>query len=116
MSAWEAAATIDETDRRRTIQLAHNEKHGITPQTIIRSREEIMQATSVLEQVKRITPMEERPTVDVGAIASAEAMADMIEEMEKQMNKAAAELEFEKAANLRAEINRLREQNKKKAG
>ena len=108
--------TIDETDRRRTIQVAHNEKHGITPQTILRSREEIMQATSVLEQVKRVTPMEEPLTMDIGAMASAEAMADMIEEMEKQMNKAAAELEFEKAANLRDEINRLREQNKKKAG
>ncbi len=108
--------TIDETDRRRVIQLAHNEKHGITPQTILRSREEIMQATSVLESVRRVTPMEQLPALDIGAIASAEAMEDMIQEMEKQMNKAAAELEFEKAANLRDEINRLRQQNEKKAG
>ncbi|MDA0338225.1 MAG: excinuclease ABC subunit UvrB [bacterium] len=108
--------TIDETDRRRVIQLAHNEKHGITPQTILRSREEIMQATSVLESVRSVTPMEQLPALDIGAIASAEAMEDMIQEMEKQMNKAAAELEFEKAANLRDEINRLRQQNKKKAG
>jgi excinuclease ABC subunit C len=42
-------------------------------------------------------------------------MQDMIEEMEKQMNEAAAALEFEKAANLRDEIGRLRAQNEKKA-
>jgi excinuclease ABC subunit B len=109
--------TIDETNRRRAIQLAHNEKHGITPQTILRSREEIMQATSVLESVKRVDPMAaEIMAVDYGAVASSEAMEDMIEEMEKQMNKAAAELEFEKAANLRDEITRLREQNEMKAG
>jgi excinuclease ABC subunit B len=108
--------TIDETDRRRRIQTAYNEEHGITPQTIIRSREDIIQATSVLESVKRVGKAAERPAVDFGAAASAEAMEDMITEMEKQMKEAAVALEFEKAANLRDEIGRLRAQNDKKAG
>ena len=108
--------TIDETDRRRQIQTAHNEEHGITPQTIKRSREDIIQATSVLESVKRVDKAANRPAVDFGAAASAEAMQDMIAEMEKQMKEAAAALEFEKAANLRDEIGRLRAQNEKKAG
>ena len=108
--------TIDETDRRREIQTAYNEKHGITPQTILRSREDILQATSVLESVKRVDKAAERPAVDYHAVASAEAMEEMIAEMEKQMNEAAAALEFEKAANLRDEIGRLRAQNDKKAG
>ncbi len=107
--------TIDETTRRRLIQTAYNEEHGITPQTILRSREDIIQATSVLESVKRGDKVAERPAVDYGAAASAEAMQDMIAEMEKQMNEAAAALEFEKAANLRDEIGRLRAQNEKKA-
>jgi excinuclease ABC subunit B len=107
--------TIDETDRRRRIQTTHNEEHGITPQTIVRSREDIIQATSVLESVKRVDKVAERPAVDFGA-ASAEALEDMIAEMEKQMKEAAAALEFEKAANLRDEIGRLRAQNEKKAG
>ena len=107
--------TIDETTRRRLIQTAYNEEHGITPQTILRSREDIIQATSVLESVKRGDKVAECPAVDYGAAASAEAMQDMIAEMEKQMNEAAAALEFEKAANLRDEIGRLRAQNEKKA-
>ena len=108
--------TIDETERRRKIQMAHNEKHGITPTTILRSREEIMQATSVLESVKQVTPADPVPEVDYGDIASAEALEDMMRDMEQQMNAAAAALEFEKAANLRDELTRLREQNEKKAG
>jgi excinuclease ABC subunit B len=108
--------TIDETDRRREIQTAYNEKHGITPQTILRSREDILQATSVLESVKRVDKAAERPAVDYHAVASAEAMEEMIAEMEKQMNEAAAALEFEKAANLRDEIGRWRAQNDKKGG
>ena len=107
--------TIDETDRRRSIQIAHNEEHGITPQTILRSREDIIQATSVLESVRQVDKVAEKPAVEYNA-ASAEAMQDMIAEMEKQMNEAAAALEFEKAANLRDEIGRLRAQNDKKAG
>jgi excinuclease ABC subunit B len=107
--------TIDETTRRRLIQSAYNEEHGITPQTILRSREDIIQATSVLESVKRGDMVAERPAVDYGAAVSAEAMQDMIAEMEKQMNEAAAALEFEKAANLRDEIGRLRAQDEKKA-
>ncbi len=108
--------TIDETDRRREIQTAYNEKHGITPQTILRSREDILQATSVLESVKRVDKVAERPAVDYHAVASAEAMEEMIAEMEKQMNEAAAALEFEKAANLRDASGGLGAQNDTMAG
>lgn len=108
--------TLDETDRRREIQMAYNEEHGIVPQTILRSREDIMQATSVLESVKHGGANAEVPKIDYAAVASAEAMEEMISEMEKEMNRAAAALEFEKAANLRDEIGRLKEQHEKKAG
>ncbi|MDQ3017520.1 MAG: excinuclease ABC subunit B, partial [Bacteroidota bacterium] len=41
--------TIDETQRRRLIQMAYNEKHGITPQTITRTKEEILSRKSILD-------------------------------------------------------------------
>ena len=104
--------TIEETERRRRLQQAFNEEHGITPQTIRRTRADILQATSVLESVKQAEAAAERPRADYSAAAAEDAVEDMVAELERQMNEAAEALEFERAAGLRDEIARLREQDR----
>ncbi|HHX45512.1 MAG TPA: excinuclease ABC subunit UvrB [Chloroflexi bacterium] len=91
---------IDETNRRRQIQLEHNEQHGITPSTIVK---EIRDLTQSLRQVAE-TGAEYRVGTD---IPKHEAKR-LIQEMEKQMKTAAQNLEFEKAALLRDQILELR--------
>ena len=101
--------TIDETKRRRDLQEEHNRVHGIVPQTIYRSREEILQTTSVLEQAKelgRLGAVAEEASVAYGDGET--DVSDLVAELEKQMREAAAALEFENAARLRDEINRLK--------
>jgi len=102
------ARTISETDRRRAIQEAHNLEHGITPETIRSTREDILQATSVLEMVREGgSRAAEAP--EKAYTATAEDTVELIAELEKQMAVAAVALEFEKAAHLRDEIGRLRQ-------
>ena len=99
---------MDETYRRRHKQEAYNDEYAIVPETIYRSREEILQATSVLESVRGVAPeLAAEPTVDYREI---EDQAELLADLEQQMKAAAANLEFEKAAHLRDEITRLKEQ------
>jgi excinuclease ABC subunit B len=97
---------IDETYRRRALQLAHNETHGITPRTIVK---EIKDLT---ERVKMAA--ETGPTYDSdvpgGAIAEIppEELNRLIHDLERQMKDAAKMLEYEKAALLRDQIVHLR--------
>ena len=98
--------TMDETNRRRRLQRDYNEENGIVPKTIYRSKEEILQTTSVLEQVR---------SGEVSKVAEAKAtyestanMDELLEDLEGEMKQAATRLEFEKAAHLRDEITRLR--------
>jgi len=103
--------TMEETTRRRGLQEEHNREHGIVPKTIYRSREEILQTTSVLEQAKELggfSAVAEEASVTYGEGDT--DVADLVAELEKQMAKAAAALEFENAARLRDEINRLKEE------
>ena len=98
---------IAETDRRRDLQEAYNQEHGIVPQTIYRTREEILQATSVLESIRGSeaeSVAESEVSYDGGG-----DLEEVIEELEEGMRKAAARLEFEKAAQLRDEITHLRQ-------
>ena len=99
---------IDETNRRRELQTAFNQAHDIVPETIYRSREEIIQATSVLESVRGA----EKEAVAEPAVAyeATEDVEELLEELEKQMRMAAEKLDFEKAAHLRDEITRLKTQ------
>lgn len=98
---------MDETNRRRAKQEAFNAENNIVPETIYRTREEILQASSVLESVRGIGAQvvaEEKVEYD-----GSENLEELLADLEKQMKKAAANLEFEKAANLRDEITRLKE-------
>ena len=102
--------TMNETNRRRQIQEDHNREHGIVPKTIYRSTEEILQATSVLERVRDpASRAAEEATLAYDATGDTE---DLIGELERVMHAAAAGLEFEKAAQLRDEIDSLKEKMK----
>ncbi|MYF91799.1 MAG: excinuclease ABC subunit UvrB, partial [Gemmatimonadetes bacterium] len=99
---------IDETYRRRHKQEAYNAEHAIVPETIYRSREEIIQATSVLESVRGLAPeLAAEPTINYQEVEDQE---ELLADLEQQMKAAAANLEFEKAAHLRDEITRIKEQ------
>ena len=98
---------IDETDRRRAKQEAYNAERGIVPETIYRSKEEIIQAASVLENVRGATPeFVAEPKVGYDEVENEQ---ELLADLEKQMKVAATNLEFEKAAHLRDEIARLKE-------
>jgi len=98
---------IDETDRRRAKQEAYNAERGIVPETIYRSKEEIIQAASVLENVRGATPeFVAEPKVGYDEVENEQ---ELLADLEKQMKVAATNLEFEKAAHLRDEIARIKE-------
>lgn len=87
---------IDETNRRREIQAAYNEKHGITPKTIIKEVRDVIRATIAAD------PNEEFDTV-ANKLASMpkEERAKTLERIENEMKAAAKELDFERATELR---------------
>lgn len=96
---------IDETNRRRALQEEYNLIHGITPETLYKTREEILQTTAVADEKAEELPMvaEESPEYAEGA-----NRLDIIEELTRKMGEAAENLEFEKAAQYRDEIARLK--------
>jgi excinuclease ABC subunit B len=97
--------TIDETTRRRKVQMEYNREHGITPQTIYKSVEEIMNTTSVADiRGKYKTKKAIREFEYMDRLSGEE----LVNQLEKEMKKAAENLEFEKAAQLRDEIKRLK--------
>ena len=95
--------TMDETTRRREKQLAYNTEHGITAQTVYKSAEEILAATSIADVRHRLQKIAE-PKIDYGNLDRAE----LLERLEKEMRSAAANLEFERAAAIRDEIKSIR--------
>ena len=95
--------TMDETTRRREKQLAYNTEHGITAQTVYKSAEEILAATSIADVRHRLQKIAE-PEIDYGNLDRAE----LLERLEKEMRSAAANLEFERAAAIRDEIKSIR--------
>jgi excinuclease ABC subunit B len=94
---------IDETNRRRKIQMEYNKKHGITPKTVIKGVRDVIEATHVAEEEQKYTRKKVK-TYDPEIIKST------IEQLEKEMKEAAIELQFEKAAKLRDVIFELKKQ------
>ena len=91
--------TIDETNRRRSIQEAYNKKHGITPKGISRAVEKGMRADLPEEAKKAKLNLSKIPKDEYG---------HLIKDLTSQMDLAAANLEFEKAAELRDIINDIK--------
>ena len=110
---------IDETTRRRNKQLAYNKKEGITPETIYKSVEEILAATSIADvKMKRddLRDRSERMLVSdkVVRYLTKEQKDDLLNELKEEMKRAAKDLEFERAAELRDEIERIETSKKAK--
>jgi len=103
--------TIEETNRRREKQMAYNQKHGITPRTVGKSREEIIEQTSVAD-FKFVEPkayIEPDGSTAVAADPLLEYMGEKelkkaIETVRKRMDKAAKDMDFLQAAKLRDEM------------
>ncbi len=110
--------TIDETNRRRSIQIAYNEEHGITPKTVSRTKEEIMARSSILDirgkQTKAyIEPDEPSLAADpVVQYMNRDQLEKAIAQTEAKMKKAAKELDFISAAQYRDELFALKKQLK----
>ena len=97
---------MEETRRRREYQVAHNEKHGIKPESIVKKVADIMESAYPTPQTERRMVGDDNVPYDV---LSPEQLMKKAVKLEKQMLKAARDLEFEKAARLRDDIHRMRE-------
>ncbi|GLI10136.1 UvrABC system protein B [Paenibacillus tyrfis] len=93
---------IQETSRRRTIQIAYNEKHGITPQTIQKKVRDVIEATKVAEQKADYLSEVKQ------AKMSKKDRISLIERLEQEMKEAAKNLQFERAAELRDAVLELK--------
>jgi excinuclease ABC subunit B len=99
---------ISETERRRLKQLAYNEEHGITPRTIFKSREEILQQTLAAGDRDAAPEEPEKPWELV--MDADLSPREMVEMLAREMERAAKALEFERAAELRDRIEDLKAQ------
>src|SRR4051795_4839315 len=95
---------LDETDRRRAIQLAYNKEHGITPETIVKGISDISEFLMGESKVPKSRRKRRDRTVEM----SPTEIENMVVELEEEMLAAAEELRFEYAAKLRDEIRELR--------
>jgi len=102
---------IDENNRRREVQQAHNEKHGITPVGIKKSIQDVMEAGDAPgkgRDRRKSRGKEKAPKDDFSKLSAAQATKKM-SQIEKQMYECARNLEFEQAAQLRDQLDQLRE-------
>ena len=113
------ARAMEETERRRQKQMAHNDEHGITPQTVYSGIKDVLEGFVPNDQrgsgtqlkggkTRKRGVQEESVAIEGGAGHNLQAV---IADLEKRMRDAAADLEFEEAARLRDELKRLREDN-----
>ncbi|MCJ7592546.1 MAG: excinuclease ABC subunit UvrB [Woeseiaceae bacterium] len=97
---------LEETRRRRERQEAHNAEHGIKPESIVKKVTDIMESAYPSPDTEKRMVGEDQVPYDV---LSPEQLISKADKLEKQMLKAARDLEFEKAARLRDEIQRMRD-------
>ena len=97
---------IDETNRRRDIQIAYNDEHGITPQTIIKDIRDSISAK------KEVVKDDENLELEESANINDDNIEEHLAELEQQMFAAAEKFEFEQAAKLRDTIAELKEKYK----
>lgn len=114
--------TIDETNRRRALQIAYNSEHNITPKTIYKSKEDIMAQRSILDIKGKQLP-EYKTDIDSDVLIAAESsegsyvddsekIKRLIDDTESKMKKAAKDLDFITAAQLRDELMALKKLHK----
>ena len=94
-------AALDETQRRREVQMAYNEEHGITPKTIQKAVRDLISVS------RKVAASELQMEKDPESMSEKE-LEKLIKELEKQMKKAAADLNFEAAAELRDKLIELK--------
>ncbi|MCH9054882.1 excinuclease ABC subunit B [Synechococcus sp. PCC 6716] len=99
---------IQETERRRRIQLAYNQAHGITPQPILKKTSNAILAFLDVSRRLHAEPVPVIPSQDLAAL-SLEDIPQIIQDLEAKMKAAAHELAFEEAARYRDQIKRLRD-------
>ncbi len=100
---------IDETNRRRTIQIAYNTEHGITPQTIRKAVRDLIQAERVADERAEYSTKNATARLKADpATLSISQISEVLKSLEKEMKDAARALNFEYAAELRDEVNELR--------
>jgi excinuclease ABC subunit B len=107
---------LDETARRRTIQQQYNQEHGITPRSIMKSVDQILDTTGVADAEERyrrkrfgLEPKPDRVLSGLIDMLTPEAGYAMAAELRLEMQEAAVQMEYEKAAYLRDEITKLEE-------
>jgi len=106
------SSVIEETNRRRNVQMEHNKKLSIEPKTIYKSEEQIKSITSIADMKADYKPAD-KTAKQTKKLSKFETL-DLIERLTIQMQEAAKNLEFEKAAALRDEILEIRKNSKKK--
>ena len=94
---------IGETNRRRMIQMKYNEEHGIIPKSVIKGIRDKIEATKVSEEADRYDAQ------GAGEDMSRDEIQKAIDRLTKEMKNAAADLQFEKAAQLRDRITELKQ-------
>ena len=103
--------TVDETNRRRKLQMEYNKENKVTPVTIYKSVEEIMNSTSIADVRKKETDKAASFTKVAEPVIkymTSEQRQDLVDQLTEEMLAAAKDLEFERAAALRDEIDKLK--------
>lgn len=107
------AKAMDETERRRTRQMAFNQEHGITPKGIKKSVEDIMEGARApgggRKNQRKVAQSSAESQIDVSAMEPKQ-VADKIKELEQRMFECVKNLEFEEAARIRDEVQRIKDQ------
>jgi len=107
---------IKETNRRRTLQLQFNEKHGITPKTIQKTIKNMMEQFGITSEKQKIAKSargkQRASTTELDLLGDARPLKEIIKDKELQMREAAQKLEFELAAILRDELRELKAKEK----